>query len=135
MGNILTSAINTNLPESYNPRDHTDTPAEALDLNPMSYPNIGLYHSTDHLQFVYPAILHYPIETQMQYADAITRRYALNPHFLELQRKGMSISVHQLRLSCNSTTVGNMACMAYYNGLDSEWGQYYCKMIEQLKDM
>ncbi|HSW76379.1 MAG TPA: hypothetical protein VLG50_05015 [Candidatus Saccharimonadales bacterium] len=63
------------------------------------------------------------IEEQMLYADAITRRYALNPHFHQCNTN----------ICANTTTVGNVAFMAYYNGMDSKWGLLYNTLMDELR--
>lgn len=81
------------------------------------------------LRAVYPDIISFPIEKQMQYADAITRRYALNSHFLETQKSALEDMSKP-----NVTAIGNLACLAYHNGLDSEYGILYKKIIKTLKE-
>lgn len=113
---------------NYNPRENASD--EAPILHPLFYPNGGLYHSMDVLNTIYPEIIHWPIEKQMDYADAITRRYCLNSHFLKTQPSIMPSDLNKL----NATSIGNIACLAYYNGLDSQWGHLYTELIKRLKE-
>jgi len=119
-------------PKNYDPHDEIDTPFEKLELGPWSYQNNGVYHDLGTLKSVYPAIIFYPIETQMEYANAITRRYALNPHFTDKQYSFLG-DVESAAKNANATGIGNIACMAYHNGPESKYGIFYSKLMEYLR--
>lgn len=121
------------IPKNYDPHDEIDTPFEKLELGPWSYQNGGLYHDMGILMSAYPAIINYPIERQMEYADAITRRYALNPHFIDKQYSFLR-DIEYAAKHLNTTAIGNLACMAYHNGPESKYGIFYSKLMEYLKN-
>lgn len=119
--------------KKYDPHDEINTPFDKLDTMPWNYPNGGLYHSMETLKNIYPDIIDYSIEEQMKYSDAITLRYALNKHFINSQLKSFNTNIEILAKNCNTTALGNLACIAFYNGLESEIGIIYTKVIQYLK--
>lgn len=116
----------------FDPKDEINTKENKLNLVPSTYINFGLYHSSEVLNDVFPKIVIWPIENQMKFADAITHRYALNEHFLNKQN--LSIPIEEFVKNINATTVGNLACITYYNGLESKYGLYYVQLINYLKN-
>ena len=118
-------------PKDYDANKEINTLFDDLNLSPSSYPNYGLYHSYDNLINSYPKIIYWEIERQIRYSDAITRRYCLNKNFLFMQ-KGFITTKISIEKS-NTTSIGNLACMAHYNGLNSDWYQLYTKTIDSLK--
>lgn len=122
---------NDSLLPTFNPKDEINTEEKKLNLIPYMYINFGLYHSSEVLKDVFPKIVILPIEDQMKFADAITHRYALNKYFLN--RQNLDIPVEKLVKNINTTMIGNLACLTYYNGLDSKYGLYYIKVIDYLK--
>jgi hypothetical protein len=120
-------------PKNYNPHDEIDTAFEKLELGPWFYPNGGLFYDHMTLLMVYPCIINYPMEKQMEYADAITRRYALNPHFINEQYSFLG-DIESAVKNANATGIGNVACMAYYNGPESKYGIFYSELMNQLKN-
>ena len=115
----------------FNPKDEINTEEDKLNLIPYTYINFGLYHSSEVLTDIFPKIVLWSIENQMKYADAITRRYALNEHFLNKQN--LDCPIEQLAKRINATMIGNLACLTYYNGIESKYGLYYTKVIHYLK--
>jgi hypothetical protein len=101
------------------PNDETNRLSRNLNLSPSpsSYHNYGLYHEYNHLINSYPSIIHWDIEKQIKYSDAITRRYCLNEKFKYIQKRLFTIDHTK---NSNATSIGNIATMAYYNGLESE---------------
>ena len=124
---------NTSKPTDYNPNDWVNTPKDQLNLQPITYPSCGLYMSLAELEASYPAIVSMSIDKQMEYSDAITRRYAKNPHFQALQRESVSHINDKILSDPNATSIGNMAFMAYHNGMDSEWGRAYTRIMDRLR--
>ena len=121
---------------NYDPRDYVNIPEGELDLHPFSYPNFGLYRPFSDLETHKTAILEMPLEEQAKYSDAITRRYALNPHFkrLQLQRINISTDIDKnAENSVNVTSIGNTAFMALFNPLEPEWKAHYNVTIELAK--
>ena len=107
----------------YDPHNYIDTPEDDLDLNPLNYPNYGLYVSSCELEAVRKDIVTMNIEEQATYSDAITRRYALNPHFIKMQLRLNAIAKDIDKMPRNTTSIGNAAFMALYN--PSEWTTIY----------
>ena len=123
----------------YNPQDYKDVPEDELELSPFMYPNMGVYYLEEVLMEM---IAKLPLEEQMKYSDAICRRYALNPHFIKIQDKGiydlLSKSDAEF-LFCKSRIgycdIGGMAYMAYHhrydeNGKDSKYYTLWKKMVD-----
>lgn len=119
-------------PKNYDPNDEINKTSNSLNLTPSTYPNYGLYHQYDHLLDSYPKIIYCEIERQIMYSDVITRRYCLNKNFLILQKGLLQINLSITK--ANTTSIGNIACLAFYNGLDREWRKLYTKTINSLKE-
>lgn len=131
MGNN-NSHIDDSLP-NYDPNDEINTPENELNLSPFTYINFGLYHSSLKLDQFYPKIVLFKIEDQAMYSDAITRRYALNPHFIRNREKELDVPVDKFSKHANATSIGNLAFITIHNGADSKWGIYYSKVINYMK--
>jgi hypothetical protein len=119
-------------PPNYDPNDESNKSSIALNLSPSSYSNNGLYHKYDHLINVYPEIINWDIEEQIKYSDAITRRYCLNKNFLLMQGNLLTMQLNHITKS-NTTAIGNIACIAFYNKQNSDWNECYIKIINHLK--
>lgn len=122
MGESMGESININL--NINPDDYKDE--LFLDLNPINYPMCGMcILITDDITI--KDVLSKPLEEQMMYADAITRKYVKNERFknmqiLEYRRKRPSLS--------NPTVLGNLALL-YYNDREN-FRELYLDFISQL---
>jgi len=103
----------------YNPDDSKDD--LMLNLNPMSYPNFGNYNMR---MMSLTEIVRLPISEQMDFSDAITRRYAKNKLFHEKMVEGGQPSTDFSLNDLNETSVGNIAFMAYHNP-GSVWVEQY----------
>jgi len=126
--------------ERFDPKDYVDTPANQLVLFPGSYANFGLYHSLGELEKLWPSIIDMALEEQAEYVDAITCRYARNPHFRKQQLDHeKTVTPQQLAVAIargsNTTGIGNMAFMAMHNGVDSEEAKLYVEVMGHLRDM
>lgn len=117
---------------NYDPKDEINTPENELNLMPFTYVNNGLYHDYDTLLQVYPEIISFTIDEQANYSDAITRRYALNPHFIAKMEISLNRSIKEF--TPNTTAIGNLAFVAIHQGLDSKWGIRYIEVINHLKN-
>lgn len=116
-------AAASTLPD-YDPSQHCDE--TDLCLHPMFYPNGGNYT----LQTCpIGKLARMTQEEQMRFSDAITRRYAKNPIFLEKQRGLRDYAT----ISINETAVGNGAFIAHHNP-EGYWQDEYRAMITALKD-
>lgn len=120
----------------YDPRDFIDT--QELQLIPYSYPQFGLYHSLAELDALWPDIINMTIDEQAEYVDAISRRYALNKHFLSQQMDAMSsippIDIATKILSgMNATSIGNLAFIALQNGPNSPERKLYDNIMIELR--
>jgi len=125
---------NVSLPERYDPKDWAETPESELNLMPITYPNCGLYAPLAELEKAFPNILFEPMTAQMEYADAICRRYAMNPHFHRKQEEAYQPGwLDKLADDPNSTAIGNLAFMAHHNGPASKWQLYYTQAMEHLR--
>ena len=103
-----------------------------LDLNPFNYANGGNYTLE---KCPLEELAAKPMEEQMRFSDAITRRYALNASFRDRQ-KDAYILINAMgkdeMLECvNETSIGNIAFMAHYNP-NSLWSTTYDHVIGQL---
>lgn len=121
----------------YNPTDYINTSKNDLVLTPQMYPMFGLYHSLDTLTSKWPGIIGDDIVEQSKYSDAITRRYALNPHFRYDQMIAQkNLTSRELAIviksGFNTTAIGNMAFMAIQNGRDSEEEKRYNEVMNIL---
>ena len=122
----------------YNPQDYKDVPKDELELYPFMYPNMGVYH----MEVPVEMIAKLPLEEQMKYSDAICRRYALNPHFLKTQDKGIDDLLSKsdeeflvYKQQFNDCGIGDMAYMAHYhrydeNGKDSKYYTLWKRMVD-----
>jgi len=118
---------------NYNPEDEINTPKNELNLLPFMYPNNGLYHNYDTLLQLWPKIISLTIEEQANYSDAITRRYALNEHFIDAMSISLSRSDEEFAKNANTTGIGNLAFVAIHQGPNSKWGIRYTEVINYLK--
>jgi len=116
----------------FDPNDEIHTKEKDLNLIPSTYINFGLYHSPEALEEIYPKIVIFPIEEQIKYCDAITRRYCLNENYLKKQN--FDIPINEIVKNIDATKIGNVACIAYYNGLNSKYWLYYTELIKYLKN-
>lgn len=121
MGAVLSTL---DLPD-YDPHDYRDE--TELNLDSITYPSLGKYTSDE------PSIhelVRMTQEEHMELSDAITRRYALNPLFLEIQKKVHLNHEHELDLLSkemfrklakhgtivhDGTDIGNIAFVAFHN--------------------
>lgn len=76
-----------------------------MDLNPQNYSNFGLNYNLRYLDDLFPKIAWYPIEEQSKLADMITKRYASNIDFCEMQ------NLSTISNKLNATSIGNIAYM------------------------
>lgn len=112
-GELLYNATKRPLLIDYNPKEFIhDT---ELDLNPFNYVNFGNYtfESCPLEQFARRSMVE-----QMKFSDAITRRYALNPLFLERHKNLMiekNIDISIIVKNCNAYALGNSAFIAFHN--------------------
>ena len=98
-----------------------------LDLNYGNYPNFGLYHTITEIIKTKPLdVLRLPLEKQMLYSDAITRKYAKNEIFINNQI--MNIRINKLPNTPNITNIGNMAFLAYHS--PEYFKEYYDELIQ-----
>ena len=126
MGNQMSQMSQVSWLPDYNPDDYVND--TSLDLNPMNYPNYGNYNF---IQAPLKEIITWPMEKQMELSDAICRRYAKNPLFLQMQGENDQ-SVADIR-GINETSVGNAAFMAYHNP-NSYWSDYYDTLCKAIRD-
>jgi hypothetical protein len=125
MGN----SFSTHLP-NYNPNDYKND--KDLDLNPANYPNFGNYTLK---RMPLKDLITLPLEEQMQFSDAICRRYALNPIFKTQQMQYWDMFKYGSSHSdLNETSVGNMAFMKYCNPNDSFYVKMYDETIEIIQN-
>jgi hypothetical protein len=122
---------NSNTLKNYDPKDYKLE--ENLNLNLLSYPNQGLYHPKEVLDDIYPKIILWPIERQIEYSDCVTRKYALNQFYLDKLKIQLDVPLDQLAKTGNATMIGNLAFIAYHNGINSEFGIHYTKILKYLK--
>jgi len=122
---------NSNILKNYDPKYYKLE--ENLNLNLLSYPNEGLYHPKEVLNDIYPKIVLWSIERQMDYADAVTRKYALNQFYLDKLKIQLDVPLDQFAKTVNATLIGNLAFITYHNGINSEFGIYYTKILKYLK--
>jgi len=119
----------SNLPD-YNPEDFRND--EDLNLIPFAYPNGGNYTLE---QCPLRELAAKSMQEQMRFSDAITRKYALNAKFHEIQRDSCSgvsaMSAQNILNKFNETSIGNMAFMAHHNP-NSVWSQVYEDVIAKL---
>ena len=95
-----------------------------LDLNPMNYANMG----NDTWESVPLAQLaRRPQREQMRFADAIARRYAKNPAFLQRQLAQLQLPLRSD--GWNETSLGNLAFIAYHNP-NTVWEQIYQQALQ-----
>ena len=122
--------------QNYDPQDFKDEPKEKLCLDPFCYPSYGNYHSLDVLNSseLKTSIYTKSIEEQMNYADAVVRRYALNPHFIEMQKpneQDIESFFKKMKSKINVTTIGNCAFMASNNPNDVFFTGIYHKLMSK----
>lgn len=123
----------------YDPRHYEHVLEDELNLDPLSYPGCGLYTPYELLasESTKSAILKMTLEEQASFSDAITRRYALNPHFKRLQLRRINISTDidkNFLNDTNVTSIGNIAFMVMHNPLEPEWKEHYDLVINVMKD-
>ena len=109
----------------YDPNDYiTDT---VLELCPFTYPSCGMYH---HKEPSLDEMVELTLEEQMVYSDAVTRRYAKNPIFLELSDDCIEDKEYR---GLNSCALGNIAFMVYHNPGNEKWKLYYDRVVDHIK--
>lgn len=114
-----------NLPD-YNPEDYKND--QELDLNPTNYVNYGNYYKSFP---PFDKISRMNKSRQMKFSDAITRRYALNPKFIELQAPRTNPKdIDMSRL--NATSLGNMAFMSHHHP-GSVFDQFYKEVMRRCR--
>jgi hypothetical protein len=69
----------------------------------------------------------------MEYSDAVTRKYALNQFYLDKLKTELDIPIDDLTKNIDATVIGNLAFITYHNGINSEFGIYYTKILKYLK--
>ena len=84
---------------------------EELDLYPGNYKNYGLSYSLGELERAFPTIFNLNLKQQSAYADAITKRYAKNPHFLKKQFAFLDPETMDVS-TAKTTSIGNVAYIA-----------------------
>lgn len=112
----------------YNPDDYIDE--TSLDLYPGNYVNCGLYPEIADYNKTGIDVARMPFAEQLNYADAISRRYAKNPVFLK-QMSAYAITAENIR-NINATGVGNMAFIVHHNPANEHFGAQYKEMIKLL---
>lgn len=113
--------------EDYDPLNYKDE--TVLDLNPAHYPNFGNYHWD---RRPLKEITKLSLEEQMKLSDAITRKYALNPKFINMQQA--SLNPNDINLDdINQTSVGNVAFMVYHHP-ETVCSQFYEKLLEKINN-
>ena len=126
-------------PQRYDPHEYKDVPQNELNLVPYYYPCCGLYHTLGEIRRQWPQIITMPIETQSEYADAITRRYALNPYFKNMmgfQAYNLDKNTAAYIFECrNVSAIANMAFIALANGRESTEYALYNDLIAQLREL
>lgn len=122
---------NSNTLKNYDPKDYKLE--ENINLNLLSYPNEGLYHPKEVLDDIYPKIVLWSIERQMEYSDAVTRKYALNQFYLDKLKIQLDVPLDRLAKIGNASMIGNLAFITYHNGINSEFANHYTKIIKYLK--
>jgi len=136
MGNSIntkedqTPASNNKFPPDYDPHKYKFT--RELSLHPIFYNNGGLYYNIEEYEKVFPDIIWWSIAEQIKYSDAITRRYCLNPLFLQNQNAFFDDDMNKY-LNANAVSIGNLACAAYYNGVGSKYYDHYNRVLAFLK--
>lgn len=90
-----------------------------MDLNPYNYPKMGISHDFSWLSTIGTRILWYPQIEQAKLADAISRRYADNKEFNEMQSGG--------EIDIPAPQLGNVAYMALHSHPDyiEGWNTIY----------
>lgn len=133
-------ASESSLLPDYDPRDHRDE--TDLQLNSTTYPNLGNY------TLVEPTVdrlVDGSQEEHMQYSDAVCRRYALNPIFLQDQQSRREIRLSETGLSARedymksieegklgATGIGNIAFVAHHNPTGF-WADDYRALVDALQ--
>jgi len=124
---------NSNILKDYNPKKTKYILEQDLKLELSNYPKFGSYHDLETIESIFPKIILWSIENQMIYSNAITRKYALNQVFLNALKINLESSIDDFISKINATTIGNLAFITYYNGINSEIGIHYTKIIKYLK--
>jgi hypothetical protein len=122
-------------PPRYDPTKYRDD--VELDLVPAHYPNNGLYpasylHSGTSLK----AMLAWTLEEQAELADAISRRYCMNPRFLAAQLPEVKrLHADHVRFGIlNPTSFGNMAVVRLFNPNNREVQDAYDRFVGIVRD-
>lgn len=112
----------TSLPD-YDPRDAQNT--IDLMLKRSSYPNHAQY-TFEHMQL--DELARCSQEEQMRFSDAVCRRYAMNPIFLQLQKRASLLvdwEQPEARYQLNENALGNLAFIAHWNPKSVFWQKQY----------
>lgn len=119
----------------FNPATPQNREATYFVTWPPSYPRYGLFKSLEDYDRVWPEMIYWDKRQQSEYADAIARRYSLNPKFLHAQMQSWqkssekAVPVEQL----NGCSVGNMAFLVLMNPTNEVMQREYQKMIDALR--
>ena len=108
----------------YNPEDYEN--AKILHLEHYKYPNNGLYYKIEDIP-PNKEMLKLSLEKQIEYADAISRRYAKHPQFIKEQYSFLDAG-DDVELS--KVSISNFAFLLYHNKNDTILKKCYDKIIE-----
>lgn len=115
------------VPKDVDPALYKDETRIGDKLHPYMYKNYGLYHSISELEAIsVKEFCSFSLEKQMEYTDAITRKYAMNKEFKDMQR---DITVIEDIDSINITGIANLAWMMYYNPDEPKWKEAHDKIV------
>jgi hypothetical protein len=118
--------IRTHTLVDYDPNKYKDD--TDLELRPWKYANFGLYQSLADLQAMdLKDLARMPIAEQAKYSDAISRRYAKNQKFLDLQ----IADVDAKSTVQNVGSIGNLAVIALHNP-GSEWAEIHAQVCRDI---
>lgn len=107
-------------------REHANDELSGTDLFPGAYPGFGLFASMEHLESVFPEIITWSLDRQLEYADAICQKFCLNQSFIEKMVTGM-------KKSYNATSVGNLALLHSVNPNNEDLSREYTNFINIIK--
>ena len=109
---------------NYDPNNHSED-LEFV-LNPMSYPNLGIYENK---KISLKELIELPLREQAKFSDAIHRRYAKNKiYHQKLLEKERSLSSEEI----TEVEIGNAAVLSFYNP-DSVWTEKYENIRKLIK--
>ena len=114
--------------QDYDPRQYRND--VELELSPLAYADCGNY-TAESMPLAELAAL--PQQEQMRFSDAITRRYALNAKFLQMQEQCFhQYSFEYLAQHANEASIGNMAFIAHWNPVGF-WQRQYEALLAELR--